>query len=596
MKTRENQQEAPSSTEESPVGRLITPVRRTLLIACTLQAISAAAGVAPFIAVAELARVLIAESPVDTDRAWAIAGLGAAALVVRLICMMAAGALTHLADLDLQLDLRRRMAARLARVPLGWFTTHSAGEVKKALQDDVTALHHAVGHSYTNMTSAIVTPLVALGYLFYVDWRLALAALAPALVGAALYSLQYRGYGEKMAAYNKALGDVNAASVEFVQGAAVVKTFGQSQKAYGRFIDRTGAFVQYFWEWVRGLLAISAVTEIVLSPLFSLITVLIIGLGLAGAGLVAPVDVLAAVVLAPGLTAPFMTLAYAQNDMMLAKEAAGRIVGLLDAPTLPETANPRTGEGARIVFEQVSFSYDGETQALSDVSLALEPGSLTALVGPSGSGKSTLAKLLPRFWDPTAGRILIGGVPLTEMDAAALYRTVGFVFQDVQLLRASIRENIALGRPDASSDDIEAAARAAQIHECILALPGGYDAVAGEDARLSGGEAQRVSIARALLADAPILVLDEATAFADPEAEAAIQDALSTLVAGRTVLVIAHRLRTIAGTDRICVLDRGRLVEEGAHDDLMREGGLYARLWAASEAALDGASTVKAAQ
>ena len=588
--------DAASPPKGSPVGRLIAPVKRTLMIACIIQAVGAAAGVAPFIAVAELARVLIAEGAVDAGRAWVIAGLGAGALVVRLVCMMAAGALTHLADLDFQLDLRRRMAARLARVPLGWFTVRSAGEVKKALQDDVTALHHVVGHAYTNMTAAIVTPLVALFYLFYVDWRLALAALAPALVGAGLYSLQYRGFGEKMAAYNKALGDVNAASVEFVQGAAVVKTFGQSQKAYGRFIERTSAFVQYFWEWMRGLLAVSAVTEIVLSPLFSLITVLIIGLGLAGAGLVAPVDVFAAAVLAPGLTAPFLTLAYAQNDMMLAKEAAGRIVGLLDAPTLPEAASPRAGDGARVVFEHVSFSYDGEAQALNDVSLTLEPGSLTALVGPSGSGKSTLAKLLPRFWDPTAGRILIGGVPVAEMDAAALYRTVGFVFQDVQLLCASIRDNIALGRPDASADDIEAAARAAQIHERILALPGGYDAVAGESARLSGGEAQRVSIARALLADAPILVLDEATAFADPEAEAAIQDALSTLVAGRTVLVIAHRLRTIAGADKICVLDKGRLVEEGGHDDLMRKGGLYARLWAASEAALDGAPTSEAAQ
>ena len=568
------------------ISQLLAPVRRTIAMACLLQAIGAAAGVAPFIAVAELGRVLLGEGPVDSGRAWLIAGIGAGALVVRLVCLMAAGGLTHLADVDLQLHLRRRMAERLGRVPLGWFTERSAGAVKKALQDDVTALHHLVGHAYTNMAAAIVTPVIALGYLIWVDWRLALAAAVPMTLGVVLYGLQYRGYGEKMAAYNQALQDVNAASVEFVHGIAVVKTFGQARKAYGRFIERTQAFVRYFWEWVRGLLRLSAATEIVLSPLFSLLIVLAVGLALVAAGLVAPVDILPVAVLAPGLTAPFMTLAYAQNDMMLAKQAAERILELLDAPILSAPAAARAPEDQRVVFDGVSFTYGGEAAALTDVDLVLEPGSLTALVGPSGSGKSTLARLLPRFWDPTAGKISIGGVPVDEMAADTLYRAVGFVFQDVQLLRASIGENIAMAGPEASMADVERAARAAQIHERILALPRGYDSVVGEDAHLSGGEAQRVSIARAILADAPILVLDEATAFADPEAEAAIQDALSTLVAGRTLLVIAHRLHTIVGADQICVLDRGRIVERGRHADLLRRDGLYAHMWTASEAAL----------
>lgn len=576
--------------KESPVGRLIAPVKQTLLLACGLQAVSAAAGVVPFIAVAELGRVLLAEGSVDTRQAWLIAGIGAGALIVRFVFLMAAGALTHLADLDLQLDLRRRMAARLSRVPLGWFTEHSSGAVKKALQDDVTALHHVVGHSYTNMVSALVTPLVAFGYLIWVDWRLAAAAAVPVLLGVALYSLQYRGYGEKMAAYNQALEDVNAASVEFVQGIAVVKTFGQEQKAYGRFIERTRAFVDYFWEWVRGLLGTAATTEVVLSPLFSLIAVLTAGLALVAWGVAAPLDVLPFATLAPGLSAPFLTLAYSQNEMMLAKEASTRIAALLDMPTLSEPTAERVPQQSRVVFDGVCFSYDGETQALQDIDLVLEPGSLTALVGPSGSGKSTLARLLPRFWDPTAGGITIGDVPIREMAPERLYASVGFVFQDVRLLRTTIRENIAMARSDASMADIERAARAAQIHDRIVELPNGYDTVAGEKAHLSGGEAQRVSIARAILADAPILVLDEATAFADPESEAAIQDALSTLVSGRTLLVIAHRLHTITGANQICVLDGGRIVERGSHTALLRQKGLYAQLWSASEVALGAGS------
>lgn len=320
----------------SSVGRLIAPLKRTLVTACVLQAISSALGVMPFIAVAELGRVLLAEGPTNEGRAWLIAGLGTGAMLLQFVFFMASGALTHLADVDFQFHLRRSMAARLSTVPLGWFNDRNAGAVKKALEDDVSALHHVVGHSYTNIVAASVTPLVALAYLFWVDWRLAFAALIPVAGGIALYGMQYRGYGEKMVAYDKALEEVNASSVAFVQGIAVIKTFGQARRAYGRFIERAHVFVDYFWNWVKDMIPVMSAANTVMSPLFALTVILAIGLAMAAGGAVEPVDVLPFAVLGPGLVAAFLTLSYSQNDLMLARQAADRIAGVLDTPPLPE--------------------------------------------------------------------------------------------------------------------------------------------------------------------------------------------------------------------------------------------------------------------
>ncbi len=572
----------------SAIGLLIEPVRYRIYAACFLQAVAAICGVVPFIAVAEIGRALLSSEGADPARIWWIAGAAVGSLGLRLFLQMAALLTTHFADVKLQLELRRRMAQRLSRVPLGWFDAHNSGAVKKALQDDVTAMHYLVGHAITDMVSAAITPLVVLAYLFWIDWSLALVALVPLSGGMVLYAVQFRGFGPQMAAYNRSLNDVNAAVVEFVRGIAVVKTFGRERQAYSRLTRRSQKFIGDFWAWLKSMLVLSAATEIVLSPLFSLAVVVAGGFLLIAAGLADPLDVLPAAVLAPALTAPLMALTYAANELMVSQPAAERVAALLEAPVLPTAAAPLEPQGARVEYRNVAFSYDGETVALKDIDLILEPGTVTALVGPSGSGKSTLARLLPRFWDVQSGQITLGGVPLQHMDPHALYARIGFVFQDVQLLRRSVAENIALGRPGASKEEIENAARAAQIHDRILTLPGRYEAVVGEDARFSGGEAQRISIARALLADAPILVLDEATAFADPESEAAIQDALSRLIAGRTLLVIAHRLHTITAADQICVLDKGRIVERGRHQALLDRGGLYTRLWNANEAALAG--------
>jgi ATP-binding cassette subfamily B protein len=566
---------------------LLAPVRGRLVVAVVLQAVSAVAAVVPFVAVAELGRVLLDPAGVDPARAWAVAGVGAGALVVRLAFMLGSGALTHLADNDLSLHLRRRLAGHLGRLPLGWFTDRNSGQVRKAVVDDVGQLHHLVGHTITDVVAAVVTPLVALGYLFWVDWRLALLTLVPVAIGFGLYGRMMSGAEaqRQYSEYDSAVARVAAGAVEFVQGITVVKTFGQARRAHHRFTAATDDFSDLFLRWVSSMFRTSAVMELLLSPVFLLLWLLGLGTAFVTAGWAPAVDVLPFALLGLGLAAPVLTLGYSANDIRTAGQAAGRVGTLLATPPLPEPAEPAVPIGTDVVFDSVSYSYDGRTDAVREVSMTLSPGTVTALVGPSGSGKTTLARLLPRFFDGTAGVIRIGGVDVRELPTAELYRLVSFVFQDVQLLRASVRDNIALARPDATDAEIEAVARAAQIHDRITELPGGYDAVVGVDARFSGGEAQRVSIARALLADTPVLVLDEATAFADPESEALIQDALSTLVVGRTLLVIAHRLSTIADADRIVVLDRGGVVESGRHDDLVAAGGHYARSWAAHERA-----------
>ena len=291
-------------------------------------------------------------------------------------------------------------------------------------------------------------------------------------------------------------------------------------------------------------------------------------------------------VLGLALTMPVLTLGYASNELSLASEAARRLASVLSTPPMPQPEHPRVPAGNEVRFRDVSFAYgsagnEDAAMVLDRIDLTLEPGTMTAVVGPSGSGKTTLGRLLCRFWDPVGGAIELGGADLREIESAELYRRVGFVFQDVQLIRASVADNIRLARPEATMADVQAAARAAQIHDRLTELPDGYDSVVGENVSLSGGERQRVSIARALLADTPILVLDEATAFADPASETAVQDALSTLVAGRTLVVIAHRLSTITGADQIVVLDGGRIAESGSHDELLASGGIYAAQWAA---------------
>ncbi|AXG81618.1 ABC transporter ATP-binding protein [Streptomyces paludis] len=568
---------------KTALGTILSPIGGRLRWAIAAQAVAAAAGVVPFIAIAELGRVLLDDGPDRTSDAWTLAGIAAGALLVRLIVMLVAGGISHLADNALQFHIRRSLVDRLGRVPLGWFSSRNSGLVKQAVQDDVDAMHHLIAHSMLDITTAIVVPATSLAYLFWVDWRMTLVVIAPLLIGLTLYSATMAGMSKNLPQYDRAMGRINGSAVEFVQGIAVVKTFGQARRAHREFAEAADDFATFFLGWVRATQYSKTAAEIVLSPVAVLLTTLTGGALFVTRGWLGAVDLLPFALLGIGLTSPILSLFYASYELRIARTAAERVTGILDAEELPVPDAPSTPADNRVSYRDVSFSYDGDQPAVTGVDLELAPGTVTALVGPSGSGKSTLAALLPRFWDVTGGSISIGGTDVREMSLEDLYSRVAFVFQDVRLTRDTIAGNIRMARPDASLDEVRAAARAACVDEVIQALPRGYDSVIGEDARLSGGQAQRVSIARALLADTPVVVLDEAAAYADPHSEAAVQDALSELTRSKIVLMIAHRLSTVVDADQIVVLDGGRIVERGRHAELVAADGRFARMWHAHE-------------
>ncbi|WP_422771456.1 ABC transporter ATP-binding protein [Plantactinospora sp. WMMC1484] len=571
---------------------LLAPARASLAIGVALQALGAIATIAPYVAIAELGKSFLGTGEVDRARVWWIAIAVVIALFARTVLGGAALSVTHFADARLQGIIRTRIVERLGRVPLGWFTQNSSGLVRKATQNDINDIHYLVAHGAVETTAAVTVPLVGLAYLFTLDWRLALVGIATLPIYLVAYAVMARGMAAKMVEMNAGIARISATIVEFVSGISVVKTFGQAGRAHAAYRKAAMRFAEAYAAWVRPMLRTDALATIPISAPFVLLVNLVVGAWFVARGRVTVVDLVTAALVAMTLPAAIMTVSFSMQARREAAAAAKRITDLLATPVLPEPAQPRSPESAEVRIEDVGFSYDGRHRVLHDIDLTLPVGTVTALVGPSGSGKSTLATLVARFHDVADGRISIGGVDLRDIATEELYRWVGFVLQDVQLLRATVADNIRLARPDATLEQVRRAARLAQIDDRLLALPRGYDSVVGVDAQLSGGEAQRVSIARAVLADPPILILDEATAFADPESEARIQTALAHLVGGRTLLVIAHRLASITSADQIVVLDRGRVAEVGTHTELLGAGGVYARMWRAHQG--DSATAVSA--
>ena len=578
---------------QAAIARLGAPVRTRLRIGQVLVLLSAVLAVAPYIALVQLGDILLRAhrtglSP-DPQQVSGVVMVLVSAYSTRLLLYFLALLITHLADLSLRDRLRRDIVARISHAPLSWFTASTSGRLRKAVQDDTTLVHTVIAHGPVERLNAIVTPLALLGCAFWIDWRLALLAVSPLVLYVLTYSVSMYGMNEKTVEMDRKLAAISSAMVEFVSGIGVVKAFGRVGRAHSAYLTAADEFSAFYRAWAMPLVTVTCLSF----TWVSIPVLLLVNLGggalLIHAGAVTLPQVLATTLVALVLPAALITIASISWSYQLAGAAALRLCEVLDTPVLPAADRPGRPREVRVEIDHVSFSY-GEVLAVDDACLTLEPGTVTALLGPSGSGKSTLATLIARFADPDAGAVRIGGVDLRDMDESTLYSTVSFVLQDAQLLATTVRENIALGHPEADLAQVRAAARVARIHDEIMALPQGYDTVLGQDTALSGGQEQRIAIARAILLNTPVIVLDEATAMADPESEAEIQQALSALVKDRTVLVIAHRPAAVRGADRIAVMDGGRIVGAGSHDDLADEPHYRALLRQAGE--IEGATEV----
>ncbi|MFC9331204.1 ABC transporter ATP-binding protein [Kitasatospora sp. NPDC057015] len=556
--------------------------RAGLARAALLGVIGGVGPVAGFVCVAFAVSELLADDPAGRVVACWTAG-ALTGLLIGFGARRRAEQTAHEASYELEVELRRRLADAVARMPLGEVQRLGSGRIKKVMQDDVKSLHNVVADALPFVSSGVAQPLAALLALGLVQWRLLLAVLLIVPVAMVCLSLMTRDHAEKRARYNDASESVNAAVVEYVQGMPVVRTFDDGHRSFRRFADTVEEFTEAVAAWTATSRASGLLNQVFVVPLPTLLIVAASAVPMLATGWISVPELLLGLLVGTmpiEAVAPLMHLSNYIND---SKAGAVRILELLHTPPLPEPAHPREPRGSAVSLTAVRFRYSADRgrPVLDGIDLDIPAGTVCALVGPSGSGKSTVARLIPRFYDVESGSVRVGGVDVREICTDVLLRHVALVFQDPFLVAGTVAENIRLARPDATDAEVQAAAEAAAAHEFITAeLPDGYRTQVGErGSRLSGGQRQRITIARALLSRAPVVILDEATAFADPESEAAIQQAVARLTSGRTVLVIAHRLATIVDVDQIAVLDGGRITERGRHADLVAAGGRYAQLW-----------------
>ena len=556
--------------------------RRLLIGAMLLAVITAIVQFVPIIAVynilIELAEHALDPSLIDKAYIWLWSYIALGAFFAFGVLTFASLMLSHIAAFNILYEIRMQLVQKMVRLPLGFFSRRASGELKKIMSDDVERIELFIAHHIPDIVTALLFPLILVSYMFAVDWRLAIVVLAVLAMAFYVMGRMYTGkkIREVSKRYVETLGRMNASIVEYIRGIQVVKTFTESTNAYRKLNDDIKEYrkvnVQYQPTYVGFLTILSS------ALLFIIPVAVWLLVGSASYATFVPVLLMflffGVAVFFPVLKLLWIGSFLNQNNMGVQK-----IDDILYMDEIEEPDIPRHPKDASVEFRNVSFAYD-TTPILKAISFISHPGTITALVGPSGAGKSTVAMLAARFWDVQSGEILIGGVPVKEIPTSVLMDNVAFVFQDNMLFFDTIEENIRMGNKTATFEEVARAACAAQCHEFIESLPNGYQTLVGEGGiYLSGGEAQRIALARAILKDSPIILLDEATAFADPENEGKILAAFSHLIKGKTVLVIAHRLSTITNADRILYVDKGVIAEQGTHEQLLALKGEYARMW-----------------
>ena len=581
-------------SKDNPNGRRLSRLasfaggRRYLTYASLLlSAVSAALSVVPYYYIWLILDEVLAAYP-DLGDATGIVHNGWMAVgftVLSVALYIAALMCSHLAAFRIAKNMKKRALAHVMTLPPGAFDMMGSGKVRRIINDSAEATHTYAAHQLPDLAGSVVLPISIVVMLFFFDWRLGIACIVPIAVSiAVMYTMMgNKVLAEFMGVYQGALGDMNKEAVEYVRGISVVKTFQQTVHTFQTFkesILRYGEFASGYARWCKKRM-VAYMVFANLSFAFLILAAMAITGGLENATPEFISDFLFYVVFSPLVAILLVRIMYSSEDGYKVDDALSRIDGLMAMEPLPETGDPKVPDDMTVRFEGVTFTYPGSDRpAVEAISMTMRPGTVTALVGPSGSGKSTIASLAARFWDPQQGRISIGGIDLRDISSKDLSGLESYVFQSNTLLRDTLLNNVRLGRPDATPEQVSEALRQAQCEDIVAKLPNGLDTPIGPGGvYLSGGETQRVAVARAILKGSPIVILDEATAFADPENEHLVQKAFEKLAEDRTVLIIAHRLTTVRNADCICVVDGGRIREIGTHAELMEEGGEYRRMW-----------------
>lgn len=548
-----------------------------LFTSCILAVLHSVLSLVPYALVFYIIKELTKRVP-DFSLTYSYVSYAIGAILISMLAFFLSGVLSHIAAFNILYGLRKTLTNKVGVLPMGYLSHRNSGAFKKIISDDVERIETFVAHQIPDFVKAVALPLLTISYLFKEDWRLALISCLPLVVLALIMPLMLGKKNQHLTEkYHHSLEELSSGIVEYVRAMPVMKIFQQSAETFEKYGKKVYTFHRFVSDWIRHSSAPFAIFMSFASN--AMLPVLALGLYLYFRQGVSLPTLLLFLILGTGYMRPLFVMSNMVMQLQLIEQGVQQIDAILTQPILPEGKTSEQPQNHDICFDQVSFAYEADRYVLEDITFTAKEGTITALVGPSGAGKSTVGQLLSRFWDVTKGRITIGGIDIREFPTEVLMRQVSFVFQESFMFQQTMYENIRMGM-DKTKDEVIAAAKAAQLHDFIMSLSQGYETRFGQSGvHLSGGEQQRFQLARAILKDAPILVLDEATAFADPENEHKIQEAFAQLIRGKTVLVIAHRLSTITTADQIIVFEKGHINAVGTHNELLEHSPLYKRMW-----------------